>query len=64
MHMLNYCRALKFEDDPDYHLLYGFIFSLCEQKKFELDFRFPWIEKNIKTLVETSKILGYDKSGM
>jgi hypothetical protein len=66
--IVDYCRNLEFGSKPDYSLLYGLIFSLsksrCNEKNFELDFKFPWIDKGVKKLTEASKILIHDLKKM
>jgi len=39
---LNYCRALRFEDKPDYSYLRRSFRELFHRKKFQLDFVFDW----------------------
>lgn len=54
--MLSYCRNLRFDEDPNYDLLYGLIFSALKQKKYSFEFRFPWIEKYATNVADFSTI--------
>ena len=40
---MNYCRGLRFGEDPDYEYLKGLFKKLFDRKKFKKDFMFDWI---------------------
>ena len=45
---LNYCRGLRFDEDPDYDYLKKLFKTLFENKGFERDFDFDWLKENGK----------------
>jgi len=40
--MLKYCKALKFEEDPNYEYLKSLLKEIFAKNKFEYDFKFDW----------------------
>ena len=47
---VNYCRALKFDEEPDYEYLRGLFRQLASKLKIDLDGVFDWSEtSNCKT---------------
>ena len=39
---LNYCKGLRFEEDPDYDYLRKLFRNLAKKKKIEYDWKFDW----------------------
>jgi hypothetical protein len=44
---LQYCKALGFEDKPDYSYLRKMFKELFISEKFNKDFKFDWIPANV-----------------
>ena len=40
---INYCRGLRFDEDPDYEYLRRLFQGLFDRKKFKRDFIFDWM---------------------
>ena len=51
---LNYCKGLKFEEEPDYEYLKGLFRQLASRLKIELDGRFDWSAKPIESRLKNS----------
>ena len=45
---INYCRGLRFDEDPDYDYLKKLFKKLFENQGFERDFDFDWFKENGK----------------
>ena len=41
---LNYCKGLRFEEDPDYDYLRRLFRNLAKKKKIEYDWIFDWTQ--------------------
>ena len=42
---INYCRGLRFDEDPDYAFLRRLFKKLFESQGFERDFIFDWLKE-------------------
>lgn len=49
---LNYCKALRFEDRPDYSHLRKMFKELLVKEGYEYDFAFDWVIMNEKLLIK------------
>lgn len=59
--MLAYCRELKFEEDPDYKLLYGLILKIFKDRGTRMNFKYDWIENDYEPSLQIIKeIMGSD----
>ena len=43
---MDYCRKMKFSDEPDYEYLRGLFRDLFKKEKFEFDYKYDWVEKS------------------
>ena len=44
---INYCRGLRFGEDPDYEYLKRLFKNLFDRKGFKKDFKFDWTKTPI-----------------
>ena len=42
---INYCRGLRFDEDPDYDYVKRLFKKLFDNQGFERDFIFDWLKK-------------------
>lgn len=53
---LNYCRALKFEDKPNYAYLRNLFLDLMERQNIKYDYNYDWCSLNEERELEGNKI--------
>lgn len=53
---LNYCRALKFEDKPNYAYLRNLFLDLMERQNIKYDYNYDWCSLNEQRELEGNKI--------
>ena len=49
---MNYVKALKFEEQPDYSYLRGLFREVFKRFKFELDYKYDWNKPDDKIFIE------------
>ena len=42
--MLRYCKALKFEEDPNYGYLKQLLQDIFERNKYDYDYNYDWVD--------------------
>ena len=60
---MNYCRALRFEDKPDYSYLRKLFRDLFTKEGYETDYVFDWTVKRIQESLTASPVLETDRAG-
>lgn len=48
---MNYCRKMKFSDEPDYEYLRGLFKDLFKKENFEFDYKYDWVDLNESKLI-------------
>ena len=61
MQYIQYCRGLKFKDEPDYNYLRDLLNNLLTKRGTRDDQQFDWILKKARLPIDQSEYAGYKR---